>query len=137
MKNRIKKLRQEMGLTQIELANKLKVSQSTLSYWEKGTYDADNESLKKLADLFSCTVDYLICRSDIKYSVFSEGVFGDTLTDREKQIILAYRKNPSMQGAVDTLLGIQQKTGSEIASDMASVVNNCEDVFSKKSIDTK
>lgn len=64
MLNRIKELRQERKITQSVLANYLGVAQNTLSYWEQGKYDIDNESLKKIADYFNVSVDYLLGRSN-------------------------------------------------------------------------
>ena len=64
MLNRIKELRQERKITQSVLANYLGVAQNTLSYWEQGKYDIDNESLNKIADYFNVSVDYLLGRSN-------------------------------------------------------------------------
>lgn len=72
MKNRIKELRMLNKMTQATLAGKLGIAQNTLSYWEKGTYDPDNESLQKIADLFECSVDYVLCRDSMSSLNFSE-----------------------------------------------------------------
>lgn len=64
MNSRIKELRKMRHVTQKELSNFLGVAQNTLSYWEQGKYDIDNASLKKLADYFGVTVDYLLGRTD-------------------------------------------------------------------------
>lgn len=43
------------------------------------------------------------------------------LTDHEKDLILAYRKNPAMQTAVDKLLGIDaSNAGGDVLQDMAA-----------------
>ena len=62
--NRIKELRQIKGLTQKELAGCLSVSDSTLSYWERGNYEPDHNNLIKLADYFNVTTDYLLGRDN-------------------------------------------------------------------------
>ena len=64
MRNRIRELRQQYKITQNILAKKLGVAQNTLSYWENGKYDIDNESLQKIADIFNCTIDYLLYRNE-------------------------------------------------------------------------
>lgn len=64
--NRFKQLREEKGLKQVDLAAKLNISQSTLSNWERGIHDPDNESLMSLASFFDCSVDYLLNNSDVK-----------------------------------------------------------------------
>lgn len=63
MKNRIKEIRQKRGITQAELAKQIGVAQNTLSYWENGKYDVDNDSLKKIADYFQVSTDYLLAHS--------------------------------------------------------------------------
>lgn len=69
MKNRIRELRQSENMTQSVLAGYLGIKQNTLSYWEQGIYDPDNESLKKLADLFDCSIDYLLGKTEQKKSL--------------------------------------------------------------------
>ena len=61
MKNRIKELRNERKVTQATLAKYLGVAQNTLSYWENETYDIDTASLRKVADYFGVTTDYILC----------------------------------------------------------------------------
>ena len=65
MSLRLKQLRTKAGLTQKQLSSKLGVAQNTLSYWEQGRYDIDNESLLRLSSLFNVSVDYLLGKSDI------------------------------------------------------------------------
>lgn len=62
--NRIKELRKLKGVTQIELCKKLDVTQSALSLWESGKFEPDLKSVFKLCDIFECTSDYLLGRTD-------------------------------------------------------------------------
>lgn len=59
---RIKELRKAAGLTQVQVANRLEVSQSTVCSWEVGTAAPAAAMLPKLADLFHCTIDALFGR---------------------------------------------------------------------------
>ena len=56
----IQKLRQEKGMTQLELAEKLNYSDKTISKWERGESLPDIVVLKSVADLFEVTLDYLV-----------------------------------------------------------------------------
>jgi len=56
----IQKLRQEKGLTQLELAEKLNYSDKSVSKWERGESLPDIVVLKNVADLFDVTLDYLV-----------------------------------------------------------------------------
>lgn len=58
--NRIKELRKANNMTQSELAKKLKVAQNTLSTWENGKYEPDNNALGMLSEFFGVTTDYLL-----------------------------------------------------------------------------
>lgn len=56
----IQKLRQEKGMTQLELAGKLNYSDKSVSKWERGESLPDIVVLKMIADLFEVTLDYLV-----------------------------------------------------------------------------
>lgn len=66
---RLRRLREEKGLKQIELAKLLNLeSSSTISQYENEELNRipDAHILQKLADILDCSVDYLLCRSDIR-----------------------------------------------------------------------
>lgn len=58
--NRVKSRRDELGLTQIQLAKKVGVSGVTISQWESGDYSPKGKNLYKLADALECSPDWLI-----------------------------------------------------------------------------
>ena len=64
--NRIKSLRNEQGLTQVQLADKLGVSKSTISMYENENRYPEFEAMENIADFFNVDMDYLYCKSDIK-----------------------------------------------------------------------
>lgn len=59
-KDRLKQMRQSAGLTQSELAEKLRVSTSTVSMYEVGSRKPSFEILEQLADFFNVDTDYLM-----------------------------------------------------------------------------
>jgi len=61
---RIAKLRLEKQMTQEELAKALQISRSALSLYELNKREPDAETLKKIADYFDVTIDFLLGRSD-------------------------------------------------------------------------
>ncbi len=54
-------LRREKGLSQVELAEELKVSRQAVSRWETGEAAPSLENLKCLRDLYDVSLDYLVC----------------------------------------------------------------------------
>lgn len=63
---RLKQLREESGLQQKDIAKILGVTESAIGHYERGARNLDPESIKKLADFFGVSSDYLLCRTDIK-----------------------------------------------------------------------
>ncbi|HDR3313513.1 MULTISPECIES: helix-turn-helix domain-containing protein [Bacillus] len=61
---KIKELRKNSKITQEQLGNAIGVSKMAISYFEKGKKSPGRESLKKIADYFGVTTDYLLGRSE-------------------------------------------------------------------------
>ncbi len=64
--DRLKKLRKESGISQLELAKQLQISNVTLSRYETNKRSPDYDTLHALADFFDVTTDYLLGRSNIR-----------------------------------------------------------------------
>ena len=56
----LKAARKAKGLTQVEVARAIGISQNGYSDWETGKNRVDTNSLKKLAELYDVSVDYLL-----------------------------------------------------------------------------
>lgn len=63
---KIRELRQNVGLLQSELAQKIGVSTSTIGMYEQNRRDPDTDTLKRLADFFSVSTDYLLGRTQVE-----------------------------------------------------------------------
>ena len=64
--NRIKLLREENNMTQQELADKINGAKSTIAMYEKGDRKPSMEVLISLSEIFNCSIDYLLGKSDIR-----------------------------------------------------------------------
>lgn len=62
--NRIRELRENAGLRQIDVAKATGIDQKTLSNYETGKTNPDSYSLIQLADFFNVSIDYLVGRID-------------------------------------------------------------------------
>lgn len=62
--DRIKLLRTEKNISQEALAKHITSNQKQISKWERGQIEPNIDMLKKLADYFGVSVDYLIERVD-------------------------------------------------------------------------
>lgn len=64
--NRIKELRLEKGWTQDELGEKLCVKRAAISKYETGKIPLTDDTIKKLSEIFSVSIDFLLGNSDIR-----------------------------------------------------------------------
>lgn len=89
--NRIKEFRQQAGMKQQELADVLSVKQTTVSGWEVGRREPDFESLKRMADIFNCSIDELLGQKE-KPVVKDDGLNQklEKLSDRNLQRLEEY-----------------------------------------------
>lgn len=68
LSERLRILRQEKNVLQKDIANYLNISASAYGFYEQGKRTPDANIIKKLADYFNVSVDYLIGKSNIKES---------------------------------------------------------------------
>lgn len=69
---RIRELRKERNLTMKRLGEVIGVAESTISLYENGKRQPDNDTLQKLADYFNVTVDYLLGRKEKADEIYIE-----------------------------------------------------------------
>ena len=62
---RIKELRKEFGLSQVELAMRMEVTKQTISNWENGNIQPSIDMLVGLANVFNVTTDYMLGLDDV------------------------------------------------------------------------
>lgn len=94
--NRIKDLRKAMGWTQSQLGKKINASKSTVSEYESERHQMDPALICTLCDIFGCTADYLLGRSDAQLPA---------VTSEQAAILRAYDSLPiEIRKAVDGLL---------------------------------
>ncbi|MBU3106716.1 helix-turn-helix domain-containing protein [Clostridium gasigenes] len=61
--DRLKELREDNGLTQDYVSEKLNITRQSISSYQKGNSEPILSNLIKLADLYNCNLDYLLCRT--------------------------------------------------------------------------
>lgn len=83
--NRIKELRMSRGMTQKDLAKHLNCAPTAVSKYELEQLGIDAKTICQLCDIFGCTADYLLCRSETPTP---------ELTPEEERLLVAWRKAP-------------------------------------------
>lgn len=76
LNERIKELRNSRKMTQVELAKALGLTKQCVSNWENDNVLPSIDMLCKLADFFSVTTDYLLCREEKEF-LFVDGLSTD------------------------------------------------------------
>ena len=77
---RLKSLRKDRRLTQKQLGELLFVDDTSISKYENEKAMPENELLQRIADFFSVSVDYLLCRDENPNTISSP----ETLSEKEK-----------------------------------------------------
>ena len=93
LNNKLRMLREKIGLTQKELANKFNMSDSRYNQYETGKRQPDYETLKGFADFFDVSTDYLLGRTDIENTTIDEE-FQEFLNDPE--LLVAFKDLSSL-----------------------------------------
>lgn len=92
MGDKIKELRMSKGLSHGRLAKEMGISKSMIGHYENGSRQPSYETLNKIADYFSVSIDYIMGRKSPNTPAFNL----DGLTDSQKTVIFAvideYRK---------------------------------------------
>lgn len=65
--NRIRSLREDRDLRQIDVSKATGIDQKTLSNYETGKTNPDSYALIRLADFFEVTIDYIVGRVNTNY----------------------------------------------------------------------
>jgi len=74
VRNRIRELREEKRMTQLNLSMELEVTQETISAYEIGKHYPSVKSLLKMAELFHSSLDYIMGISDARIPLGKDGL---------------------------------------------------------------
>ncbi|MGN1222270.1 MAG: helix-turn-helix domain-containing protein [Christensenellales bacterium] len=94
---KLKYLRKENKLKQKQLADYLNVAESTYRSYENCTNEPSIETLKKLADFYKVSIDYLCDHPTNLYNVLEYPPF---TSDLDKETINQYLKLPENKRAI-------------------------------------
>ncbi len=103
--SRLKKARENKRLTQQQVAKILGVSNGAISGYERNYRDPDSEMMKKMADLYEVSLDWLYDRSE-KESEYTlpEDIILNVIEEAESQFNVSLRDDPVVESAVRDLI---------------------------------
>ena len=92
----LKRLREEMGLAQAEIAKRLSISRQTYSHYETGRIHPPTDTLLKLARLFQVPVtsflEYEAVDADVSLSLLGSYIFPPNSSPSNEQIVELFRE---------------------------------------------
>ncbi len=115
MKEKLRALRIECGITQKELAEKIQSTSKSIWAYEKGIATPPIEVVKAYADFFGVSADYLLGRSDdLGYVTVQSSA--PALSEKEETLLRYFRSlSDDLQGAaletVRVLAGVPAGNG--------------------------
>lgn len=117
MKERLRALRLENGLTQKQLAEKLNSTDKSIWAYENGVALPPLDILKAYADFFQVSIDYLVGSSDDLGAVMIQSDAPE-LSTQEKELVQLYRSLPPQfrKMAIDMLHLWAQQAAAENGS---------------------
>lgn len=91
---RIKELRDTRNMSQQRLADELNVTQAMVSKYELGVSEPDVGMIKRIAEYFGVSSDYLLELSDDKAAISVQG-----LSQEEKDVLFGFKRLDKIQKA--------------------------------------
>ena len=107
----IVKLLKEQKKTQKNLTDYLGITQNAFTDWKSGRIKSYNKHLPKIAEFFGVSVDYILgisSKEKKEQESRPSSLIKNTFSEREWNVINAYRAQPELQTAVERLLGIDK-----------------------------
>lgn len=103
--NRIRELREKRGWRQEDLAAMMNTKFQTIGRYERGDRGIDADTICRLCEIFGCTADYLLCRSETPTP---------ELSPEEERLLVAWRRSPpEIRAIIDAALAPYQKVAIE------------------------
>lgn len=125
MKN-LKQLRKEHRLSMKTLGDKLGVSESTISLYENDKRQPDNEMLRKIANYFNCSVDFLLDRDNTNGQSYVPSIEQQRLLNNYASLNNKGKKK--LLDYLDDLIRIDQYSDTVVIVEAARTVNNSDSI---------
>lgn len=136
-KDRLKKLRKEKNLTQIELASILHYGYTAIANYENGRNQPRINDLIRLANIFGVSLDYLVGISDVKHYMTQDTILQENIAKKtyEKgmeltlmdKLIICFLYNTSKSS-----LNTKNSNQEQISKVLLNAEQQCYVEFSKR-----
>ena len=115
MKNNIKNVREQKGMTQKECAETLSITLRAWQTYEQGVSEPKQELLCKIADMFNVTLDHLLGRETGEQDTVDKLVSEFNMSALERKILEGYLDLP--ENMRDDFMEFLRKTVEEVQNE--------------------
>ncbi|MCY8209595.1 MULTISPECIES: helix-turn-helix domain-containing protein [Bacillus subtilis group] len=118
---RLKEARKKRGLSQIEVAQKLNISNQVISNYERDFRDPDTKTLKQLSDLYNVSTDYLVGKAPIennnKASKLTQ-TFNEVIEELKDEDTLLFKNDGEFDEETALLIKKALKNGIKLVDEL-------------------
>lgn len=116
--DRLRALRKDRGLTQVQMAQYLNVQQSRINRYETGASTPGPEVFIQLADFFDVSMDYLYGRCDDPR--------GKLYDNQAKELTQRAKENPEIEEFVEMLFDPKSATSGKVKEALLRILKEGE-----------
>ncbi|MDP4527082.1 MULTISPECIES: helix-turn-helix domain-containing protein [Bacillus] len=118
---RLKEARKKRGLSQIEVAQKLNISNQVISNYERDFRDPDTKTLKQLSDLYNVSTDYLVGKAPVesnnKASKLTQ-TFNEVIEELKDEDTLLFKNDGEFDEETALLIKKALKNGIKLVDEL-------------------
>ncbi|MGM0922210.1 MAG: helix-turn-helix domain-containing protein [Bacillota bacterium] len=116
--HKLKLLRKKKGLTQKQLAEKLFLSQSSITRFERDEMLPTSETLNKIANYFDVSIDHLLDRPKHTKSSNLEKAINEAIEELKEEDTLLFMKNGDIDEETVELIKKALKNGIKFVNEL-------------------
>lgn len=110
--NRIRELRHEKGITQLQLSMALEVTQETISAYEHGRHLPSLTALMKMSEIFHASMDYIMGLSDVQS--IAQDSDSSPIDVEQRNLLLKYYRRLGCKNRIKLVAYAQGLADSEV-----------------------
>ncbi|ARW09095.1 helix-turn-helix domain-containing protein [Bacillus atrophaeus] len=118
---RLKAARKKCGLSQIQVAEKLNISNQVISNYERDFRDPDTKTLKQLSDLYNVSTDYLVGRQTTENTNGNSKwnqTFNEVIQELKEEDTLLFKNDGDFDEETALLIKKALKNGIKLVDDL-------------------
>ena len=116
---RLKEIRAEKGMTQVQLAEAMGVSKGTIAMWETGKREPNFETLNDLSEIFDKRIDYILG--------YSKDVSSPKMTEEEVEQLGMWESEAQFHEAMLSYLRLDEFGKAAVEGLIKAEMQRCKD----------